>query len=509
MTARETGLLSSGLILGIVAASITFVLWNRSPEATPASQNPDPHAGHAAAPADEQNKDAAVQLTAYEQRQIAVETADVRRQLVTEQITTTGRVEEAETAIRTISARVGGRIDRLFVNFTGQAVRTGQPVAEIYSPEIVTAAEEYKLALENRKHLAASQQPAAITQADALVEASQRRLELWGLSSDQINALLATPQTPIHITITSSATGIIRTRNISEGQYVNAGDALLDVIDLNTVWIEADVFQPDIGRIRPGLRARITSDALPGITLRAVVNFIKPQSDPASRTTPVRMQVDNPGMRLRPGMFVNAAFDLTPGANVLTVPRSAVIDTGTEKIVYLALPDGVFQRRAIQTGAPAGDYYPVLSGLSEGDRVVTNGAFLIDSQTRLTGGMTGIFGGSTSFGEAAGDLASAYKITFRMEPDPPAGARENTVHATVVDSAGKPVSDAQVRMTIIMPAMPSMGMPEMRNSAVLQWNGSEYVGTITIGMAGGWNVVVEARRGSEVLATYRTRFDAR
>ncbi len=510
MMRRETAMMVAGIVIGLASASGAFLFWNRGP-AVPAGQLVEPvMADHAAdhavdeprgATAVEEPGDLAVRLTAEEQQQIRLQTADVHPQRITEQITAAGRVEEPETAIRTISARVGGRIDRLFVNFTGQPVEIGQPVAAIYSPEIFTATEEYKLARENRQHLAASRQAVAITQADALVEASRRRLELWGLSPEQIGELVTAPDTPIHITIASSAKGIIRTRNITEGQYVEAGAALFDVIDLTTLWVEADVFQSDIGRIRPGLRARIMSDALLGTTLRGTVSFIKPQSNPESRTTPVRIQIDNPGMRLRPGMFVTSVFDIPLGANVLTVPRSAVTDTGTEKIVYLALPDGVFQRRAIQTGTPGRDYYPVLSGLAEGDRVVTNGAFLIDSQTRLTGGMAGLFGGSTSF--------DTHRITFRIEPDPPMGARENTVHIGLLDSAGNAVSDAQVRMTAVMPAMPAMGMPEMRGGADLLWNGSEYTGPITIGMAGSWNVVVEARRGNQLLATYRTRFDAR
>ncbi len=503
MVGREKRLLILGLALGVAAASLVFVVATRTPVVEPAPQNETAHESPELTP--EAPRDPAVQLSADEQRQIGIQTTEVRRDTISEEIAAVGRVEERETAIRTISARVGGRVDRLFVNFTGQPVRSGEPIAEIYSPEIVTAAEEYKLSIENRQHIAASQQAETISQADALVEASRRRLELWGLSSEQISQLVASADAPFHITIYSSAAGIIRTRNVTEGQYVKAGDALFDVIDLGTVWVEADVFQSEISRIRPGMKAQIVSDALPGVTLRGAVSFVKPQSDPQSRSTPVRVQVENPGMKLRPGMFVRSLFQVPTAANVLVVPRSAVIDTGTDKIVYLALPDGIFQRRRVQTSSAGKDYYSVVSGLSEGDRVVTNGSFLVDSQTRLSGGITGLFGGSTSFTENA----AAYRIAVRTEPDPPAGARENTFHVSVADASGKSVSDVQARVTIIMPAMPTMGMAEMRNTADLQWNGSEYVGPLTVAIAGSWNVVVEARRGNQLLATYRTRFDAR
>ena len=498
-----------GIVIGLVIASLVFIVQSRIPQTDPVPESEAVHANHAALPPPEPS-DAAVQLTADEQRQAGIQTTTVERRNVTDQLPAVGRVEEAETAIRTISARIGGRIDRLLVNFTGQPVQNGQPVAEIYSPEIVTAAEEYKLALENRQHLAASQQAVALQQADALIAASRRRLELWGLTPEQIETLITAPETPIHLTIASSANGIIRTRRVTEGQYVNAGDALFDVIDLSTVWVEADVFHTDIARIRPGLRAEISSDALPG-TLRGTVSFIEPRSDPESRTTPVRIEVNNPGMRLRPGMFVNARFNIPLGSNVLTVPRTAVIDTGTEKLVYVALPDGVFQQRVIQTGTPAANDYPVVSGLAAGDEVVTHGVFLIDSQTRLTGGMTGLFGGSASFTRdaATAQPPAAHRITFRIEPDPPRGAQQSTVHVTIQTPDGNPVADAQVRTTIVMPAMPAMSMPEMRNSVDLQWNGSEYTGRIVVATAGSWNVVVEARRGNGVLATHRTRFDAR
>ena len=208
-------------------------------------------------------------------------------------------------------------------------------------------------------------------------------------------------------------------------------------------------------------------------------------------------------------MIVQVAFEM-PVASVLTVPKTAVIDTGMDKLVYVARGGGVFERRSIHVGTPFKDRYPIVDGLAAGDKVVTNGVFLVDSQTRLTGGMTGLFGGSKSFADGgAAPSAAAYKTTFRIDPDPPAGGKENTIHVTVLDPAGKPVGDAQVRMTLIMPAMPAMGMPEMRSSADLRWSGSEYTGPIHIMMAGPWNVVVEARRGNQPLSVFRTNLSAR
>jgi len=210
-------------------------------------------------------------------------------------------------------------------------------------------------------------------------------------------------------------------------------------------------------------------------------------------------------------MVVQASLRLSLGS-VLTVPRDAVLDGGTEKIVYVVRDKGVFEQRKVQVGNPVKGRYPVTSGLVTGEKVVTNGIFLVDSQTRLSGSLTGMFGGSRSFTQSDAPSPSgapAFKLTFRIDPDPPQGAKENTLHVTLLDPAGKPVSDAQVRLTFVMPAMPAMNMAEMRNSADLKWNGSEYVGPITIMIAGSWNVAIEARRGGALLATSQIHVNAR
>ena len=474
---------------------------------------------------------AAVQLSADEQRKIGVELVEIRRESLSDEIVAIGRVAEAESAIRTISSRYGGRVERLFINFTGQPVQVGDPIASItitgqpvqkdepfstnFSSGLIAAKAEYEFALENQKHAHAGSRPDAIAQADALVEASRIRLERWGLTSEQLEGVVNTSSTassrPIQITVNSTASGILRSRKVSEGQYVNPGDTLMELTDLSTVWVMADVFDADIARIHSGLSALVTSEALPDTKLRGEVTFIDPHSDPQSRTTPVRIQMENPGTRLRPGMIVQTSFQM-PLGSVLTVPQTAVIDAGMDRMVYVARENGIFERRSIRVGSPVKDRYPVLEGLKSGDLVVTNGAFLIDSQTRLTGGLTGMFGGSKSFSENSSptnSTQSAFKLTFRIEPDPPQGAKENTIHVLLTDASGKPVPDAQVRLTFTMPAMPAMNMGEMKNSAELKWTGSEYVGPIQIMMAGGWNVGIEARRGNELLATSQAHINAR
>jgi hypothetical protein len=220
-------------------------------------------------------------------------------------------------------------------------------------------------------------------------------------------------------------------------------------------------------------------------------------------------------MRLRPGMFVQVKFAAPAGHDVLAIPRSAVLDTGMRKIVYVARSNGEFQGRQVQLGAPGNDYYPVLSGLKEGEHIVSQGNFLIDSQTRITGGMTGLYGGSKEFdhgqveqGQAHSPAVSQMKLTFRSDPETPRGNSDATLHVTVLDVSGKPVTDAQVKVALIMPAMPAMGMSEMRSATDLAWKGTDYVGKIKLPMAGSWNVEVNASRNGQLLGSYHARLNA-
>lgn len=445
----ERNWLFVGLVIGFATALIVFVVMYRTPTAHPipfdGSRSEQPQSALS-------GDTAHLQLTASEEEKIGLRIGTVRRDAVSREIVTLGRVEELGAAVHPINTRAGGRVDHLFVN-VGQPVSKGQPLALINTPE-------------------------------------------------------ATGGTTIY----SDSAGIVRTVNIAEGRFVSPGEVIAVIADLSTVLVKADVFESDIGHIRLGLRARISNDALPK-ELTGEVKLIDSRSDLQTGSTPVRIQVENPGMILKPGMFVRSVLQVPLGSDVLTVPRSAVIDTGMDKIVYVALGSGIFERRSIRVGTPGKDLYPVVAGLAEGDKVVTNGAFLIDSQARLTGGVTALYGDAESFNQSAGlaepAAGATYSFTFRTSPEPPAPGKDNSAHVTVLDSSGKPVRDAEVRVTAVMPAMPSMGMPEMRDTADLRWVGSEYTGPLKVSMAGPWNVLVEARRNDQLIATYRTRFDVR
>ena len=527
MTTREKYLVSAGIVLGLLVGGVLFgVARLVRPEGSAAKvtdtaplveeSTPDgpqvQHSGHQHGSTEAKPSEplASIQLTEDEQRSIGLQTAVVARRAISRELLVAARVEEPETQLANISARIGGRIDKLHVDFTGQPVRRGQPMAEIYSPDVLTSAEEYRLAIENRKRLGSGAESQAVSGADELVAASRRRLELWGLTPQQIDTIASSDKPQIDLTIYSPASGIVTERKVTRGQYINAGDVLYTVTDLSTVWVKADVYETDFSQVRVGQGVEITSESFPGAKLRGRIGFLEPMVNPQTRTTTARIQVANPGMRLRPGMFVQARFGATPGEQSLAVPRSAVVDTGTRKLVYVAKGSGVFEAHEVQLGPGGNEYYPVLAGLREGERIVSQGNFLLDSQTRITGGMSGMFGGSKEFNAQQTTSETAqWKVSFRSDPPTPKGGSEASLHVSVQDADGKPVKDAQVQVTLFMPAMPAMGMAEMREATTLNLQGSEYTGAVKVPTFGTWTVTVEVRRGGQVLTSYRTSLTAR
>jgi len=520
MNPRDRKFLVSGISAGLLAGAVTlgaFVASNAQhtdrnthapAAASPSSAASSPELSGA------ENAVSAIQLSPDEINAAGVQLAEVRLAKLKTDVDAFGRVEQPEAQLSVIPARVGGRIDRLHVQYTGEKVFRGQPVAEIYSPDAASAIEEYRLAVQSRDRLG-NARPEAIRQADDLIKASRSRLELWGISEKEIDSTGAVA----HVTVYAPSSGTVIERKVARGQYVNSGETLFTLADLSTVWVKAEVYESQLPQVRAGQAVELRSDALPNQVIHGRVEFVEPKADPQTRTIPVHVHVANPGMKLVPGMYVRALFTSVAPKEAVAVPRSAVLDTGTRTLVYVAGGEGAFEARDIEIGTASGDLYPVLRGLTPGEQVVTNGNFLIDSQTRLSGGMTGLFGGSKEFQkqevygstQPPGQHQPSAKITLSTSPDPPKGAAEASFGVTLVDSEGKAIPDAIVKLTLVMPAMPAMNMAEMRNSFDLPWMSahSMYMGQGNVPMAGTWNVTVEATRQGAVIATYRTRLSAR
>ncbi len=325
-----------------------------------------------------------VSLSTAAIRATGVATAPVVRQPLSHEIRAVGEIAADETRLERVAARVGGRVERLYANFTGQPVRRGAPLYTLYSPDLVATQREYLLALENQRRLAGAA-PEAARSADALVDAARDRLRLWGISNDQIRALEETRRPELALTFRSPISAVVLQKNVVEGQYVQEGTEMYLLADLSSVWLVAAVYEFEIGRIRAGQPVAATVTAYPGREFRGKVVFVEPVVNPETRTARVRAILPNPSGELKPGMFADARLSL-PLGDRLSVPKTAAIDTGARQVVYVETSPGSFTPRQVKLGATAGDRREVLSGLREGEKVVAAANFFIDSQAQLASG---------------------------------------------------------------------------------------------------------------------------
>lgn len=295
---------------------------------------------------------------------------------------TSGTVAWDETRVHHVHARVDGFVEQVLVDYTGQPVRKGQPLLTIYSPELLASQEELLLARRARETMARSPLAGAASQAEALFAAARRRLQLWDLSEAQIDQVLATG-TPIrHVTLYAPASGLVLQRNAFPHQRITSDTDLYTLADLSSVWVLADVYEPDLPALRPGTRARISVPGHPGQSLTASVSQLQAAVDPATRTLKARLDVRNPGLRLRPEMFVDVEFQLASTPQ-LTVPADAVLDSGGRQVVFVDLGDGYLAARPVSIGARLDGRVVILSGVAEGERIVASGTFLVNAESQL------------------------------------------------------------------------------------------------------------------------------
>jgi RND family efflux transporter MFP subunit len=293
-----------------------------------------------------------------------------------------GSVAVDERRITRVHTRVDGWIESVSVDFTGKPVRAGQRLLTIYSPDLLATQQEFLLARRQRDAMRGSEAaPGMLDDGEALVDAARRRLELWGLSAGQIAEVARTGAPVVQVPLLSPVTGYVVTRNAFPGQRVGPETELYTLADLRTVWILADVFERDVPLVRPGMAARIS---VPSTDRRMSgrVDFIQPQLDPATRTLKLRIETANLGQLLKPDMFVDVEIAL-PGQPRLTVPVASVLDSGTRQVVFVDRGEGFLERREVQIGDRVGDRVVIAAGLARGERIVTSGTFLIDSESQL------------------------------------------------------------------------------------------------------------------------------
>jgi len=333
-----------------------------------------------------------VQISPERQQLIGVKIGTVKMRLLEKVIRTVGRVDYDEKRIVTVSPKIGGWIEDLYVDFTGRFVSRGEPLLTIYSPELVSTQEEYLIALRAKKDLAKSSFPEVAGSGNSLAESAKRRLKLWDISDDQIKALEESGQVKKTLVLHSPFSGFVLEKAAYKGMNVMPGIALYKLADLSVVWLIADIYEYEIPFIRLGQQASIQFSYLPGEIFTGKAIYISPLLDPNTRTAKVRFEFSNLHGKLKPEMFANVEMKIQVGQK-LAVPEEAVIDTGLRQIAIVDKGSGYFEPREIKVGAKVENYYEVIKGLKAGERVVTSANFLIDSESKLKealGGMAGM-----------------------------------------------------------------------------------------------------------------------
>ena len=333
-----------------------------------------------------------VQISPERQQLIGVKIGTVKMRLLEKVIRTVGRVDYDEKRIVTVSPKIGGWIEDLYVDFTGRFVSKGEPLLTIYSPELVSTQEEYLIALRAKKDLAKSSFPEVAGSGNSLAESAKRRLKLWDISDDQIKALEESGQVKKTLVLHSPFSGFVLEKAAYKGMNVMPGIALYKLADLSVVWLIADIYEYEIPSIRLGQQASIQFSYLPGEIFTGKAIYISPLLDPNTRTAKVRFEFSNPHGKLKPEMFANVEMKIHLGQK-LAVPEEAVIDTGLRQIAIVDKGSGYFEPREIKVGTKVENYYEVIKGLKAGERVVTSANFLIDSESKLKealGGMAGM-----------------------------------------------------------------------------------------------------------------------
>jgi len=404
-------------------------------------------------------------LSAVARALAGVEVVPAERRPVAVTVRLVGKVRYDETRLATITARVPGRVDRLYADVTGTPIQAGEHLAELYSPELIAAQEELLQALRTASSPDMAAAPSLADAVRATLEASREKLRLWGLTSEQIDGIERHGRPLEHLTLNAPLSGVVIDKAVVEGAYVETGTRLYTIADLSRLWVVMDAYESDLGFLRYGQEVVFSAEAWPGHVFRGRIAFISPTLDAATRTVPVRVNVENPDGRLKPEMFVRAAVhasldaagevarpdlagkwlcsmhpevvataagscercgmplrraeDLghttaTPADELpLVIPASAPLLTGRRALVYVAKPgeEGVFSSREVRLGPRAGPYYVVREGLEPGERVVVAGNFKIDSSLQLEGkpGMMALPAddGAVGAGGADGDLSAA------------------------------------------------------------------------------------------------------
>jgi RND family efflux transporter MFP subunit len=506
---RQAGIINykaAFLVAVAVIAALSLILlfhWWKS-QARPAAASAEAGSASAATavtPAPETPL-APVQITAERMQTIGVKLAKAEIENVTDQIRAAGNVEINERQVAFVQTRFPGWIRQVYANASYQFVRKGQPLFTIYSPDLVTTEQEYLLAKKNAESVQSSTVSGVASGSQSLLAAARQRLEQWEVPASEIQKLESTGKVITDLTFNSPVSGYITERNALPNMYVQPETRLYTVADLSNVWVYANVFQTDLGKLKPGDPAAITVDAYPGKTFSGRVSDVLPQVDMNTRTARVRVVLPNPGLKLMPGMYVNVSFKIPLGRR-LVVPASAVLHAGLRQVVFVSRGQGNFEPRDVETAEQAGDKAIIVKGLKAGETVVSSANFLIDSESQLQAAAGAFVPPPPGAGAAAGMNQGGEEavMEFGTQPDPPHKGN-NALRVKLTGQNGAPVSGAQVSVTFFMPAMPAMGMAATKTTVELDDKGGGwYEGNGNLGSVGLWQVTLTAGQNGRVIGS--------
>ena len=462
-------------------------------DSEPGSANPVPAAHMQEAPL------APIQLTPQRMQSIGIVLGKVESRPINSELRFYGNVQVDERQQAYVQTRFAGWIRKVYADATGNFIAKGQPLFTIYSPDVAATEREYLVAKQNQQSVAGSTIPGVAESAASLLDAASERLQQWGVPPREIARLESSGQVQQELQVDSPVSGFITERNALPNLTVQPETRLFSVADLSTVWIFAEVFQNDLGRIKVGDRATLTVDTYPGRNFEGRVNFIYPQVDLTTRTTRVRLIFPNPGLKLSPGMFVNAVLHVRAGTQ-LVIPASGVLQSGTRQVVFVNRGDGYLEPREVELGARAGEDFVVLKGLREGEEIVTSANFLIDSESQLQAALGSFAPPPPGAGSAGAMNAPQASVELSTDPAPPRKG-SNIMRVKLSEAGGAPISGAEVSVTFYMPAMPAMGMAAMRTPVSLNDKGNGfYEGSAQLDSGGTWQVTVIAKKNGQTVA---------
>jgi Cu(I)/Ag(I) efflux system membrane fusion protein/cobalt-zinc-cadmium efflux system membrane fusion protein len=450
---------------------------------------------------------APVEISTERRQLIGLKFATIEQRELRGRIETSGVVEVNEQRRSYVQLRTPGWVKHVYADQTWQFVRKGEPLLSVYVPEAVSAEREYLLALRHEKGLGQSTVEGVAEGAKSLVNASEERLRLFGVPEREIERLRRGGDVRQEVEVVAPLGGVVLEREAQPNLYATPETRLYTIADLSEVWIYAAVFQNQLAEVKVGDSVEVTVDSYPGRVFAGRVDFIASVLDSSTRTARVRINLPNRDNSLKLGMFARVALKPRLGSG-LVIPESGVLQTGLRNVVFVDRGDGYLEPVEVELGPRVEGGYVARSGLRAGQRIVASANFLIDSESQLQAALGGFLppppgaGGPAVVGETA-------TITLRTEPDPPERGR-NRVVVTLRDSFGRPVDGAEVSIGLFMPAMPAMGMAEMRASAkALERGAGVYEADVTLQSGGTWQVTVVADKSGRRIATTRISIAAR